>query len=159
MVRPPIITPSAIWAINSIGDEGHRFDLRFLRPFRADLSIKKSLSFFPPLIAATSQRGLAPRPAHVSPDGPRYFGGTFLPFGQGWPLPTAPIDTRAIIRQLCRTQAKYRGKPQGRPVGANHCKFLSSHPRVPDDGRDRALDGGRRKSSRYGHRDATMILI
>src|SRR5262245_15520200 len=59
--------------------EGQRFDLRFLRPFRADLSIKKSSSFFPPLIAATSQRGLAPRPAHVSPEGPRYFGGTFLP--------------------------------------------------------------------------------
>jgi hypothetical protein len=58
----------------------HRFDLRFLRPFRADLSIKKSSSFFPPLIAVTSQRGLAPRPAQVSPDGPRYFGGTFFPF-------------------------------------------------------------------------------
>src|SRR6516162_6868585 len=62
------------------GLEGHRFDLRFFRPFRADLSIKKSSSFFPPLIAATSQRGLAPRPAQVSPDGPRYFGGTFFPF-------------------------------------------------------------------------------
>src|ERR1700756_2285105 len=62
------------------GDQGHRFDLRFLRPFRADLSIRKSSSFFPPLIAATSQRGLAPRPAQVSPDGPRYFGGTFFPF-------------------------------------------------------------------------------
>src|SRR5262247_4001428 len=52
-----------------------------------------------------------------------------------------------------------RGKTQGRPVGTKHCKFLSSHPRVPDDGRDRAVDGGRRESSRYGHRDATMILI
>src|SRR5262245_7472623 len=59
--------------------QGHRFDLRFLRPFRADLSIRKSSSFFPPLIAATSQRGLAPRPAQVSPDGLRYFGGTFIP--------------------------------------------------------------------------------
>src|SRR5262245_12166296 len=80
MVRPPIITPSAIWAISSIGDQGHRFDLRFFRPFRADLSIKKSSSFFPSLVAATSQRGFAPRPAQVSPDGPRYLGGTFLPF-------------------------------------------------------------------------------
>src|SRR6516164_6125294 len=62
------------------GDEGHRFDLRFLRPLRADLSITKSSSFFPPLMAATSQRGLAPRPAQVSPDGLRYFGGTFFPF-------------------------------------------------------------------------------
>src|SRR5262249_56724320 len=42
-------------------------------------------------------------------------------------------------------RAKYRGKPQGRPVGTNHCKFLSSPPRVPDDGRDRALDGGRQE--------------
>src|SRR5262249_59073110 len=90
MVRPPIITPSAIWAISSIGDQVHRFDLRFLRPFRADLSIKKSSSFFPPLIAATSQRGLAPRPAHVSPDGPRYFGGTSFPF-------TAPPRPRTTL--------------------------------------------------------------
>src|SRR5262245_55221449 len=79
MVRPPIITPSAIWAISAMVTKDHRFDLRFLRPLRADLSIKKSSSFFPPLIAATSQRGLAPRPAQVSPDGLRYLGGTFLP--------------------------------------------------------------------------------
>jgi len=46
--------------------EAHRFERSF-RPFRADLSIRKSSSFFPPLIAATSQRGLAPRPAQVSP--------------------------------------------------------------------------------------------
>jgi hypothetical protein len=70
--------------------KGQRFDLRFSRPFRADLSIKKSSSFFPPLIAATSQRGLAPRPAQVSPNGLRYFGGTFLPFnarGPAWSCP------------------------------------------------------------------------
>src|SRR5262249_55766995 len=36
-------------------------------------------------------------------------------------------------------------KTHGRPVGTNHCKFLSSHPRVPDHGRDRALDGGRQE--------------
>jgi hypothetical protein len=47
------------------GDQAQRFDLRFFRPFRADLSIRKSSSFFPPLIAATSQRGLAPLPAQV----------------------------------------------------------------------------------------------
>src|SRR5262249_50301395 len=73
--------------------EAQRFDLRFFRPLRADLSIKKSSSFFPPLIAATSQLGLAPRPAQVSPDGPRYFGGTFLPFKT---LPTPPRPTTAI---------------------------------------------------------------
>src|SRR5215472_18518631 len=82
MVRPPIITPSAIWAIGSMVTKDHRFDLRFLRP----LSIKKSSSFFPPLIAATSQRGFAPRPAHVSRDGPRYLGVTFLPFNALPPL-------------------------------------------------------------------------
>src|SRR5262245_47128114 len=98
MVRPPIITPSAIWAISSIGDEGQRFSLRFLRPFRADLSIKKSSSFFPPLIAATSQRGLAPRPAQVSPEGLRYFGGTFLPFNAlPPPRTTLARPTTAIL--------------------------------------------------------------
>src|SRR5262245_16707464 len=42
-------------------------------------------------------------------------------------------------------RAQYRGKTHGRPVGTNHCKFLSPRPRVPDDGRDRALDGGRQE--------------
>src|SRR5262252_1349216 len=74
----------------------HRFDLRFFHPFRADLSIRKSSSFFPPLIAATSQRGLAPRPAQVSPEAPRYFGGTFLPFmALTATFPRGPV-TRAI---------------------------------------------------------------
>src|SRR5215813_225025 len=61
------------------------------RPFPADLSIKKSSSFFPPLIAATSQRGFAPRPAQVSPDGARYFGGTFLP-RNALPAPLASLS-------------------------------------------------------------------
>jgi len=50
--------------------EAQRFDLRFFRLFRADLSIRKSSSFLPPLIAATSHLGFAPRPAQVSLDGP-----------------------------------------------------------------------------------------
>src|SRR5262245_52503809 len=80
----------------------HRFDLRFFRAFRADLSIRKSSSFFPPLIAATSQRGFAPRPAQVSPDGPRYFGGTFLPFNALPPPPTtlAPPTTAIALPSL-----------------------------------------------------------
>ena len=41
--------------------------------------------------------------------------------------------------------AKYREKTARAAGSANHCKFLSSHPRVPDDGRDRALDGGRQE--------------
>jgi hypothetical protein len=42
--------------------------------------IRKSSAFFPLFNAATSHLGLAPRPAQVSPDGLRYFGGSFLPF-------------------------------------------------------------------------------
>src|SRR5215831_11709350 len=72
--------------------EAQRFDLRFLRPFRADLSIRKSSSFFPPLIAATSHLGFAPRPAQVSPEGLRYFAGTFLPFNT-LPLPRTTLVT------------------------------------------------------------------
>src|SRR5262249_31452165 len=78
--------------------EAQRFDLRFLRLFCADLSIRKSSSFFPPLIAATSQRGLAPRPAQVSPDGLRYFGGTFLPLNAlPPPCTTLAPPTTAIL--------------------------------------------------------------
>src|ERR1700745_2261450 len=43
--------------------------------------IKKFSTFFPFFNAATNHLGLAPRPAQVSPDGLRYFGGTFLPLG------------------------------------------------------------------------------
>src|SRR6516225_12350787 len=77
--------------------EGQRFDLRFFRPFRADLSIRKSSSFFPPLIAATSQRGVSPRPAQVSPDGPRYFGGTLLPFNALPPPRTTLAPPTTVI--------------------------------------------------------------
>src|SRR5262249_30705034 len=74
-----------------LGQQGQRFDLRFFRRFRADLSIRKSSSFLPPLIAATSHRGFAPRPAQVSPGGPRYFGRTFFPFNAlPPPRPTPP---------------------------------------------------------------------
>src|SRR5262249_30142898 len=77
---------------------GHRFDLRFLRPLRADLSIRKSSSFFPPLIAVTSQRGFTPRPAQVSPERLRFFGGPFLPFKWLPPPRTilAPPPTRIL---------------------------------------------------------------
>src|SRR6516165_8614316 len=87
---------------------GHRFDLRFFRRLRADLSIRKSSSFFPPLIAATSQRGLAPRPAQVSPEGLRYFGGTFLPFKTlPPPLTTlAPPTPAPILSNCCSSSAR-----------------------------------------------------
>src|SRR5262249_46795578 len=85
------------------GCEGQRFDLRFPRRFRADLSIRKSSSFFPPLIAATSQRGLAPRPAQVSPEGLRYLGRTFLPFKTLPPPRTTTLrpPTEAPILSNC----------------------------------------------------------
>src|SRR5262249_16012417 len=54
-------------------------------------------------------------------------------------------DTHSIIRQSLRKAGKYRGKTCGRPAATNHCKFPSSPPRVPDDGRDRAFDGGRQE--------------
>src|SRR5262245_65170694 len=46
----------------------------------ADLSIAKSSILRPCLSRAASHRGRAPRPAQVSPPGPRYFGGTLRPF-------------------------------------------------------------------------------
>src|SRR5262245_18049443 len=64
-------------------------------------------------------------------------------FGHGYQLLRLTLERkRLIIRQSVRTRAKYRGKTQGRPVGTNNCKFFSSHPRVPDHGRDRAVGGG-----------------
>src|SRR5262249_49795690 len=74
---------------------GQRFDLRFLGPFRADLSIKKSSSLFPLWIAATSQRGFAPRPAHVSPNGLRYFARIFVPFKTLPPPRTTLVTPKA----------------------------------------------------------------
>src|SRR5260221_11524660 len=58
------------------------FFRRALRPFRAAnaLSIANSSSLRPCLMRAESHRGRAPRPAHVSPPGPRYLGGTLRPF-------------------------------------------------------------------------------
>ena len=54
----------------------------FLRRFalRAFFSMRKSWGFLPALSLATNQRGLAPRPAQVSPvAGSRYLGATFRP--------------------------------------------------------------------------------
>src|ERR1700746_3162272 len=87
-----------------MGDDGRivtASPFAFFRPFRADLSIKKSSIFFPPFIAATSHRGLAPRPAQVSPDGPRYFGGTFLPFNPLPPPPTTLAPPATAILSNC----------------------------------------------------------
>src|SRR5262245_49808879 len=61
------------------------------------------------------------------------------------PCPQAP----RTVPIVCTTAADPAGAGYvdslARPVGTNHRKFLSSHPRVPDDGRDRALDGSRQE--------------
>src|SRR5882762_141909 len=63
----------------------HRFHTHTGTPLRVSLQhtlIKKFSILFPFFIASTSHLGLAPLPAQVSPDGLRYFGGTFLPFSK-----------------------------------------------------------------------------
>jgi len=88
--------------------EAQRLDPRFFRPFRADLSIRKSSSFFPPfLMAATSQRGLAPRPAQASPDGPRYFGGIFLPLNGLPPPRTTTLAPPTTASSLTAFQSRH----------------------------------------------------
>jgi hypothetical protein len=52
--------------------------------------IKKLSIFFPFFSASTIHFGFTPRPAQVSPDGLRYFGGTFLPFIDLPDLPLGP---------------------------------------------------------------------
>jgi integrase len=52
-------------------------------------------------------------------------------------------------------QGKYRGKTDGRTVGTNNCKFPSSNSRREVE----RLMAVARKGSRWGHRDATMVLI
>ena len=108
--------------------EAQRFDLRFLRPFRADLSIRKSSSFFPPLIAATSQRGFSPRPAQVSPDGPRYFGGTFLPLKALPPPPTTLAPPTTTILSNCFSNSAHAHEAFRQPAFAG----LSASMVIPD---------------------------
>src|SRR5262249_34191679 len=102
-----LVTSQSVRNTNSL--PAHRFHLRFLLLFPVDLSIKKSSIFFPPFIAATSQRGLAPRPAQVSPDGPQYFGGTFVPLNV-LPLRRATLATSAttpsILANCCSMSAR-----------------------------------------------------
>ena len=71
-------------------------------------------------------------------------------------LSTSLIQSSPLERTA---RAKYRGKPQGRPVGTNH---LNSSVRIREyltTAEIERLMAAARKSSRYGHRDATMILI
>ena len=67
-----------------------------------------------PLSSAVSHRGVAPLPAHVSPPGPRYFGGTDLPrialtrpgFPAGRPRFGAPFSSKASCRSKSRPRSR-----------------------------------------------------
>src|SRR5665213_3459780 len=52
-------------------------------------SMRKLSRFLPFFSKAVSHLGVRPRPAQVSPSGPRYFGRAFLPFS-GWTLRRRP---------------------------------------------------------------------
>jgi hypothetical protein len=69
----------------------HFFVPRLVAAFAPDLSIRKSSLLFPLLTASFIQPGVAPRPAHVSPSGPRYFAATFVPFKLLPRPPLAPL--------------------------------------------------------------------
>src|SRR4051812_24956475 len=81
---------------------GHALsNYRFLRrPFLgADfpffLPIRKSSRFLPPLIASRIHTGGIPRPAHVSPPGPRYFGAIFRPSILFWLGVLRPVSSKS----------------------------------------------------------------
>src|SRR5262249_30849792 len=60
----------------------------------ADLSIRNSSGLRPSFTRASSHFGRAPRPAQSSPEGPRYFGATFMPFrGCGRARPARALET------------------------------------------------------------------
>src|SRR5262249_43560355 len=99
------------------------------RPFRADLSIKKSSSFLPRLMAATSHLGFAPRPAQVSPEWLRYFGGTFLPLN-GLPPPRTALrlPTTAHIFHCFSLSARRSLRASSTRV----CRSMSASTVIPD---------------------------
>src|SRR5262245_15157734 len=70
-----------------------------------------------------------------------------------------PAREETIIRQSVRNAGKIRGKAHGRPVGTNHLNSsVRTHEYLTTAEIERLMAAAR-KSSRYGHRDATMILI
>jgi integrase len=60
---------------------------------------------------------------------------------------------------LGEARAKYREKPEGRPVGTNRLNSSVRTREYLTTAEIEHLMAAARKSSRYGHRDATMILI
>jgi hypothetical protein len=125
-----LIRPERTQAVGLVASFGAltfrpRFLVAILRPFfvtdffaaavaflpRPD-PIKNSSSERPSLRSAASHRGVAPRPAQVSPRGPRYFGATFMPRSAlarstrpvGRPGRLRPSPSCAIF--LCRSRAR-----------------------------------------------------
>jgi hypothetical protein len=98
------------------GGSYHHCFARDLRvDFRADFSMRKSSSFLPSFNAAASHRGWAPRPAQVSPPGPRYFAGTLRPFialvrrdelARKPPPPRGPRLASAPRRESCFSRSR-----------------------------------------------------
>src|SRR5262249_38933323 len=92
-----------------------------------DLSIKKSSRFLPSLTAWAIQRGIAPRPAQVSPPGPRYLGATFWPFIALLPRRPRPRPTPASsssAANCCCSSVAFRARE--RPTSSRNCKRAST---------------------------------
>jgi hypothetical protein len=77
--------------------------------------------FLPFFRAATIHLGFAPRPAQVSPDGLRYFGGTFVPFNDDLPealdlapptQPSASLALREAQAIVCQPDLVGSAEPQ-----------------------------------------------
>jgi hypothetical protein len=97
------------------------FFLRFLAV--GVFPIAKSSSFFPSLIAATSHRGLAPRPAQALPALSRYFAGTFLPFSEP-PRPRLGAMSAPNLASWLRSSVLLR--LSSFPTSSRNCKSCST---------------------------------
>ena len=88
------------------------------------LSTAKSSNFFPSLIAATSHRGLAPRPAQVLPALSRYFGGTFFPLSTDPPRPLLDAISPPNLASWLRSTTVLR--LSSFPTSSRNCKSCST---------------------------------
>jgi len=69
------------------------------------------------------------------------------------------LERKHLFTSWFETRAKYRGKTHGRPVGTKHLNSSVRTREYLTTAEIERLMAAARKSSRYGHRDATMILI
>src|SRR5262249_4272753 len=105
--------PSYLSTFHNPHETFQRFDLRFFRPFRADLSIRKSSSFLPPLIASTSHLGFAPRPAQSLTRTAPIFRRDFPSFQCTSPASNYPCATQGgqLLLKLGTTPVKHFVNP------------------------------------------------